>query len=170
MQDKIILGLLLDHEKLTSYDIKKIMELSTSFFYKTSLGSINPALKKLLKDNAVRLKEKIEKNRLKKYYSITKKGKKIFDDWVTKDIEISKIKVEILLKLFYFSKVTPEKKINLINGYLLKIKKHIKKLEQVKDHCLFNDCANKEQKDTLDFGIDYYNFVYKWFKNYINKN
>ena len=61
MQDKIILGLLLEKEKLTSYETKKIMENSTSLFYTTSLGSINPAFKKLEKAGAVRSIKKIGK-------------------------------------------------------------------------------------------------------------
>lgn len=166
MQDKIILGLLLEHKKLTSYDIKKIMEMSTSFFYSTSLGSINPALKKLLKKKAVEVKEKIERSRLKKYYSITKIGKEIFDDWISQDIEISKVKNDDLLKLFFISNISIKERKILIDNYLVKLKKQIEKLEHIKQHLFDNNMERKQRLDTLCFGIDYYNFVYNWFSKY----
>ena len=62
MQDKIILGLLF-YKKLTSYDMKKAMEKSTSFFYNSSLGSINPALIKLEKNEFVTFSKKVENGR-----------------------------------------------------------------------------------------------------------
>ena len=65
MQDKILLGLLIEYKTLTTYDAKKLMEISTNFFYTTSLGSINPAFKKLEKEGAVKSIEKIENGRLK---------------------------------------------------------------------------------------------------------
>ncbi len=165
MQDKILLGLLFEKEKLTSYEIKKIMENSTSLFYTTSLGSINPAFQKLEKTGAVKSNEKIENNRFKKYYSITEKGKSIFLEWMKEDIEISKLKENSLLKLFFFSHIPLEDRKIKIKNYLEKIKSHLEKLDMVETTC---GVDNKYQLDVLNLGQDYYKFLYKWFENYLN--
>ena len=54
MQDKILLGFIQDGEK-TGYQIKKMMETSTVYFFNTSLGSIYPAFKKLEKEGKVEI-------------------------------------------------------------------------------------------------------------------
>ncbi len=167
MQDKIILGLLLEKEKLTSYETKKIMENSTSLFYTTSLGSINPAFQKLEKVGAVRSIKKIENNRFKKYYSITEKGKKIFIEWMNKEIEISKLKENSLLKLFFFSQIPLETKKSIIKNYLEKIKTHLEMLNKIETTCSVDGLDNRCQYDVLNFGKDYYKFVYKWFEDYL---
>ena len=166
MQDKILLGLLLEHKTLTTYETQKLMEISTSLFYTTSLGSINPAFKKLENKDAVKSEEKIENGRLKKYYSITKKGKQIFFDWMNEDIGISKIKIDILLKLFFFSQISLQQKKILLENYLEKVKEHLEKMNGINEYCRENKVIGSPRHDTLRFGIDYYQFVYDWFEKY----
>ncbi|MCK5004319.1 MAG: helix-turn-helix transcriptional regulator [Candidatus Aminicenantes bacterium] len=164
MQDKIILGLLLDKGEMTSYKIRKIMENSTSLFYTTSLGSINPAFKKLEKEDAVSSRTEVENNRVKKYYSVTEKGKKLFTEWMRADIEISKLKENALLKMFFFAHVTPEKRKEIIENYLEKIKIHLGVLDEIGGiYCTEENCEG----DVLRFGIDYYNFTHNWFEKYL---
>ena len=166
MQDKILLGLLLEHKTLTTYETQKMMELSTSLFYTTSLGSINPAFKKLEKSGAVQSVEKVENSRLKKCYSITEEGREIFFDWMKEDIGISKVKLDILLKLFFFSQISAAQKKMLLENYLEKVKAHLEKMDRVTDYCRDNDLIGSPQHDTLRFGMDYYRFVYDWFEKY----
>ena len=166
MQDKILLGFLLEHKTLTTYETQKLMEISTSLFYTTSLGSINPAFKKLEKSGAVKSVAKVENNRLKNYYSITEKGKEIFFDWMKEDIGISKIKIDILLKLFFFSQISLEQKKILLENYLEKVKEHLEMMNGIIDYCRDNNLIGSPQHDTLRFGIDYYQFVYDWFEKY----
>ncbi len=167
MQDKILLGLLMEHKALTAYDARKIMEISTNFFYTTSLGSINPAFKKLEREKAVKSTEKVENNRLKKYYSITEKGRRIFLNWMSKDTDISKIKADILLKLFFFKQISRAQKKYLLNSYLKNIKEHLAKMDQVNTSCSDNKLTGSPRHDTLRFGMDYYRFVYSWFEEYM---
>ncbi|MCK4888331.1 MAG: helix-turn-helix transcriptional regulator [Candidatus Aminicenantes bacterium] len=149
---------------MTSYKIRKIMENSTSLFYTTSLGSINPAFKKLEKEDAVSSRTEVENNRVKKYYSITEKGKDIFLNWMEGEIEISKLKENALLKLFFFSHITPEKRKEILEAYLEKIKVHLGVLGELGDiYCTEDNCEG----DVLRFGIDYYNFINNWFEKYL---
>ncbi len=131
MQDRIVLGFLFDGGK-TGYEIKKLMEITTSNFFNTSLGSIYPALKKLEKNKMVRMEEKVEKGRLKKLYSITPKGKKHFHDWLTKEPSVIKIRAEALLKIFFFSYVSDEVRNKHVDVTMSQLEKQIEELKDIK--------------------------------------
>ncbi len=164
MQDKILLGFLLKGDR-TGYQIKKEMEGSTNFFFNTSLGSTNPALKKLELNQMVISTDVIKNGRLNKIYSITKKGKEHFHNWMTSDIVIPKIKNEMLLRVFFFSQIDRNEKESLLQNFTLKMKKHIEELEIVKENINADKC-DKNIYATLEFGIDYYTFIHNWYKKY----
>jgi len=74
------------------------------------------------------------------------------------------------LRIFFFSLIEKDLRVDLIDKYLNEIKLMIVKLEateciKAKNHettCNFGE-------DTLRFGIDYYKFLYEWFKKYKEK-
>jgi len=165
LQDKILLGFLTNGEK-TGYEIKKEMESSTNFFFNTSQGSINPAFKKLEKNGLVTSREKVEKGRLKKIYSITEKGKKAFQAWMNQDIPIPKIKGEILLRMFFFSKIAVEERIELIADYIALMEKNVAGLRDIMEYKQ-KIKADEFECDTLKFGIDVHEFSYNWLRKYM---
>ena len=168
MQDKIILGFLVK-SSLTGYGLKKIMEESTDFFFNTSLGSIYPAFKKLENKNFVTVEEKIEHGRVKKIYTITEKGRTYFQEWLKQSPEISKVKEEALLKIFFFSNLPKKERFKQIDGYLSKLESKISALEKTRENFCDNK-IDKYQTSTLEFGLDYYKFIHKWFSDFIKKN
>lgn len=168
MQDKIVLGFL-KIKPMTSYDLKKALEKSTSFFYNASLGSINPALKKNITLGNVTVDERVESGRVKKEYTITAQGEETFLEWLQEDINISKIKDEALLKLFFLGELSPEGRNRLIENYLTAIKEELENLKlqlsEVEKQTIepkYKDLA-KYQIATLRFGIDYYQFCLDWY-------
>jgi DNA-binding PadR family transcriptional regulator len=156
MQDRIVLGFLLDGGK-TGYEIKKLMELTTTNFFNTSLGSIYPALKKLEKNKMVKMEEKVEKGRLKKLYTITPKGKKFFHEWLTKDPAPFKIRAEALLKVFFFSYVSEDIRKMHVDVTMEQLEKQIVELKKLQE---FGNALGKEvdidffQMLCLKYGID----------------
>ena len=164
MQDKILLGFLTNGEK-TGYEIKKEMENSTNFFFNTSQGSINPAFKKLEQNGLVTSREKVEKGRLKKIFSITKKGQKTFLEWMNQEIPIPKIKGEILLRMFFFSKIAGNERAKLIEDYVSLMEKNVVALKKIMEYKQKIN-ADEFECDTTKFGIDVYEFSYNWFKDY----
>ncbi len=173
MIDKIILGFL-KTTNLTAYDIKKTMEQSISHFHSSSLGSINPTLKKLEKQKHVVCKEVVENNRLKKYYEITKSGLNEYSNWQKEPINIGRIKEEALVRLFFMGDNDIDARKKLITDYLSKIKEIQDSLKQVKQDLSQEEIPEeytqkaKYRLATLEFGIDYYQFTYKWFKNLLS--
>lgn len=176
MIELIILGMLSKGFPMTSYDLKKAMEKSTEFFHSSSLGSIQPALKKLELSGYLRSVEKIENNRLKKYYSVTETGKTYFAEGLRSDLGPDKIKCAQLLRVFFFENYDLDEQIQSIDQYLDYVKKIIASLNIIKTSglekmtemgfALDDFPAAQYQMDTLRFGLDYYHFVSEWFIKY----
>ncbi|WP_028612245.1 helix-turn-helix transcriptional regulator [Paenibacillus harenae] len=174
MQDKIILGLLMDGDK-SSYELQKTMEKSTGYFYNASQGSIQPALKKLMNNRHVTFSETYQGERAKKVYQITEEGKEAFFQWASQAIELEKPRDPALVKMFFFHYVEPERKIELIGQYLQEIKSVIATMTMMKRMSLEQLEKIQESMDagkiasrmaTLQFGLDYYVFLNEWYENY----
>ncbi len=176
MIELILLGMLYDGYPFTSYDLKKGMENSTEFFHSTSLGSIQPALKKMEMDGWLVSEDAIEKNRLKKYYRITGAGKAHFNEELRKDWGPDKLRCTQLVKTFFFDKLTLEEQLSSIDQYLQGISGIMAQLHEISrtadvrlaayDLTLDSCPGARSQMDTLDFGLEYHQFLTNWFTRY----
>ncbi len=167
MQDMILLGFLMDGSR-TGYQIKKLMESSTNFFFNTSLGSIYPAFKKLQRQGLVELEETVEEGRLNKLYSITEKGKKKFSEWLMVVPGLSKLRDEALLKMFFFSNLTTEERKRQVVQYLDVIRERREELIHLHER-LMDLNVDFFQMSTLEFGISYYDFLLSWHQKFIKE-
>lgn len=88
---------------LTGYEIIKMIQSSTNYFWSESEGQIYPALAQCVVNGLATCKEeKSEKiNRSKKIYSITTLGKKKLNSWLKKEPQSALVRNELLLKLFF---------------------------------------------------------------------
>ena len=77
--EHIILGLLLLQSR-TIYQLRKRINEGLNLMYSCSTGSIQSAIKKLLRHGYIDIGEVTEKGKLKKFYTITDSGKKCFHD------------------------------------------------------------------------------------------
>ena len=98
---RVILGML----KLgvaTGYDIKRVIDGSTRFFWTASYGQIYPELKRLRKAGLVRA-EQAPRGKVKRtVYSLTPKGEKALHEWLTESENVLfEIRDESLLRLFF---------------------------------------------------------------------
>jgi len=165
MQDKILLGFLMNGRK-TGYEVKKLMEGSTSFFFNTSLGSIYPAFRKLEKNGLVNLEQSVESGRVKNTYTITPEGRQAFSEWLEKSAGIQKVKEEFLLKIFFFSELPEEKRKRQIEEYVSRLAGKVEKLTLMKEGLAVNDVDAYMMK-TLEFGIDYHTFLKEWHQRFL---
>lgn len=174
MLDNIILGLLL-FKCLSIYDIKKAIDQTVSFFYSSSYGNIIPALKKLEKNELVIVKESVVNGRNRKEYTITDKGRAGFKKWLSQEIKIGKIQDEALLRLFFFTEISENERIQLLEEYTRKLESKILDLKAVENEARKMKIDKKYLEPfnyrvaTLEFGIKYYQFELKWYNNFINK-
>jgi DNA-binding PadR family transcriptional regulator len=86
----------------TGYDIKRVIDGSTRFFWTASYGQIYPELKRLRKVGLVRA-EQAPRGKVKRtVYSLTPKGEEALHDWLTDNEDVLfEIRDESLLRLFF---------------------------------------------------------------------
>ena len=98
---RVILGML----KLgvpTGYDIKKVIDDSTRFFWTASYGQIYPELKRLRRAGLVRAKDEPRGKVKRTVYELTPKGEEALREWLTdRENVIFEIRDESLLRLFF---------------------------------------------------------------------
>lgn len=96
-----ILGMLA-LEPASGYQIKKMMEESTSNFWSESYGQIYPILKQLTEEGLTTShSEKQEGKPERNIYTITARGREELIDWLGEQVEETPERLEILLKLFF---------------------------------------------------------------------
>ncbi len=166
--EKVLLGMLME-KPFTGYDIRKKMELSTKFFFSTSQGSINPAFKKLEKNNFVTIKEEIVNGRLRKTYTITDSGRSYFKEWLNSNVKVSKVKNDMLLRLFFFPHISNDERISILENYLSELEVHIETLKNLGNIPIVCENANEYEVATMEFGIGYYSFTFDWYTKYLEK-
>lgn len=167
MTEYIILGFLMNRS-MTGYDIKQMMNISTSNFMEGSFGSIYPALKKLEQKGLIFSEEITSKGKLKKVYTIKEQGKEEFIKWVGSPIEASKTSItSALSKIFFFRSLPEPQAAELINQYIKNVKSYKSNLLEVKEKVC--RVADTYEVSTLEFGIDFYDFIINWYENYLNK-
>ncbi len=99
-----LLGLLSFGPK-SGYDLKHLIETSTSNFWSESFGQIYPALKKMTEDGLVTMEEQQpEGARLRKEYKLTAAGKGKLKEWLAEPCGQQVRREELLLKLFFGDK------------------------------------------------------------------
>jgi PadR family transcriptional regulator AphA len=98
-----VLGMLSLGEKLSGYDIRKVISESTANFWSESYGNIYPVLKRLLAEGAILVAEDEAQsgNRRRRLYSITADGQSMLKEWLRQPARPVPEDNELLLKLFF---------------------------------------------------------------------
>jgi PadR family transcriptional regulator, regulatory protein AphA len=97
---RVILGMVSVAPR-TGYDIKRIADFSTKFFWGASYGQIYPELKRLENAGLVSSREEPRGAVRRRVYTLTERGKRALDEWLTNDTELFDLRDEGLLKLFF---------------------------------------------------------------------
>lgn len=168
-----IMGMLALVPKSSGYDIKKLMEGSTQYFWKESFGSIYPILGSLVKEGLIVQHEDASKSgRQKNTYELTAEGRRELEQWISKPVEMEQFRNELLLKLF-FGKMVP----------LSTTRKHVEEFQGVlnkkaKIYLSIKDKLQSEQKNdpglpywlmALDFGIRQVHAALEWCESTIKQ-
>jgi len=122
----VILGLL-TIEPLTGYEIKKLIEKSIQHFWSESNGQIYPALKSLVTEGFITLKDKQQKGKkVSHLYSITIKGRGELKKWLRETSEQKNLhRDEELLRLFFGKNASEEESIELLKTREKRIKEKL---------------------------------------------
>lgn len=179
--EHIILGLLL-LKSMTAYEISNFINKNLALICSGSSGSIQIALKKLLKNECVSINELLEGGINKKFYSITDKGNEEFQSWICSPMQTNKVKNMELSKVFFLGFSEPDKRILVIENYINQLTDVKNILQSIKDvtNTMFEENINKLNVDNpedvikyqiaiLEYGIASADFEINWYTNLIDK-
>ena len=167
--ENIILGLLLLQSR-TIYQIRKRINDGLNLMYSCSTGSIQAAIKKLLRNGYISVREITENSKLKKFYSITDCGKNYFHAWLNTPIDSSAAKNPELSKIYFLGFAEQETRIKLIENHIEDLIKMHSDLEKICNEgaILLNENQNNDiidyQLQTASYGRDFMKFNIEWYQ------
>ena len=142
-----LLGMLSFHPA-SGYEIKTAMQRTTDHFWSESDGAIYPILKQLLDEGLVTFEvENADSGKPKKVYSITEDGNAELQDWLEQDVESTRGRSELLLKIFFGKNIDKSVTKKHIENYKNKMMSTLKEYENIA-----KISATKKSKDNL-FGF-----------------
>ena len=97
---RVILGVLSLGPR-SGYDIKKLTDYSTRFFWGASYGQIYPELRRLAAAGLIEGKASPQGGRKRNVYRLTPAGRKQLRAWLDTDPEVYELRDEALLKLLF---------------------------------------------------------------------
>ena len=155
---RVILGLL-KFEHRTGYDIKRVTDFSTRFFWRASYGQIYPELRALEAAGLVRSREEPYGRRLRRVYELTAKGEGALSDWLRSEDDMFELRDEGLLRLFFGELVSDEGLLALVR----------RRREVFESHAvLFRGIAAElgevegPSGEVLRYGIEYMDWNVAW--------
>jgi DNA-binding PadR family transcriptional regulator len=110
---RVILGLL-KFAPRTGYDIKRVTDFSTRFFWRASYGQIYPELRALETAGLVRSREEPHGRRRRRVYALTSRGERALADWLHSEDDVYELRDEGLLRLFFGELVPDEELLSLV--------------------------------------------------------
>lgn len=114
---RLLLGMIAIKGRRTGYDIKRLVEVSTRFFWAASPGQIYPELKHLESVGLLTRSEEPQGGRARNVYSVTEKGGEHLHEWLTgSDDLVFEHRNEALLKLFFADGLAPTDQIEVVRA------------------------------------------------------
>lgn len=101
-----LLGLL-SQRPMSGYEMRQVMERSTSNFWTESYGQIYPALRRLVKDGLATVEEQSKDGRAKKVYKLTDAGERRLKKWLGVETRPQVSRNELLLKVYFGDRAEP---------------------------------------------------------------
>jgi DNA-binding PadR family transcriptional regulator len=111
----VILGMV-SREPRTGYEIKSLVDNSTRFFWAASYGQIYPELKRLSETGLVDGVDAPRGDRKRTVYAITADGEAELKDWLRRPPEVSEMREEGLLKLFFAGALKPAEAVETLRS------------------------------------------------------
>ena len=148
----IILGII-NIQSMTGYEIKQVFDKSLTFFSGASYGSIYPTLKKLEKAGLVSVTVEVQDGKPnRKIYAITEKGRNTYLDSLLMPIKPTRLKNDLLTRLFFFCDVPKEKRLELIDEQIRMLEDKFSFLRELET--LVKESADAFQLLCYEYGIE----------------
>ncbi len=113
----LLLGMIQVKGRRTGYEIKRLAERSTRFFWAASPGQIYPELKRLESDGLLTRSEEPQGGRARNVYSVTEPGERALREWLTESSDAAfEMRSEALLKVFFADALSTEQQIEVVRA------------------------------------------------------
>lgn len=162
----IALGIL-SIEASSGYDIAQTIKSSTNYFWSESEGQIYPTLAKCVADGLATFKEDSDNgSRIKKTYTITKKGQKVLTEWLEKKPQENRMRSEFLLKIFFARNISKEKVLSHLEDFISTQKEELKSFKETKKQLINSrDPHQPFWLSTLNYGLESTKAELTWAQN-----
>lgn len=148
----IILGII-NIQSMTGYEIKQVFDKSLTFFSGASYGSIYPTLKKLEKGGFVSVAVEVQNGKPnRKIYTITEKGRNTYLDSLLMPVKPTRLKNDLLTRLFFFSDVPQEQRLELVDEQIRMLEDKYAFLVELET--LVKESADAFQLLCYEYGIE----------------
>ena len=157
------------------YDFKLAFLKSLSLFYSSSLGSIQVAVKKLLKLGLIEIHERSTHGRAKITYRITNAGRAFFEAQFTVPIPSGRLEETILARYHFLGLIERQKRVEVLQFLTRAIETALSELQSLKsgfDHQAIPEAWQEiahYQLGTADYGIAAHQTGLAWFKNQLEQ-
>ena len=129
--ENIILSMLI-FRAMTIYEIRTYIQRNLTTVCSDSLGSIQTAIKNLIKKGFIEVREYSENGKNKKQYSITAAGVDSYKVWVGTPVNLSKMTNMEEGKLFFLGVAPKEKRIAFLKDYISSLEEELESFKAIK--------------------------------------
>jgi PadR family transcriptional regulator AphA len=171
-----LLGML-SYKPMSGYEMKKMSDHSIGHFWNENFGNIYPVLKKLEAEGLVTMiREDSDGGPSRKTYTITSDGRKILTEWLAAAPDVSPLREELLLQVFFGQWTDPDLITTKIRAEDERCSTIIRELEAIRDHMDSGQEINQAPpavrrmmkegtpywRHTINFGLHYYSGIRNW--------
>jgi PadR family transcriptional regulator AphA len=147
----VVLGLVHTLQPCTSYDMKQLVKISIGNFWPFPHSQLYAEPGRLVGDGLL-AEDQEEAGRRRRLYRLTEAGEAAFREWARMPAqEISELRDEGLLKLFFSDPADRESIVTLAKAQVKVHEERIESLSQVRDEV--SDHASPAQMATLELGL-----------------
>jgi DNA-binding PadR family transcriptional regulator len=153
-----VLGLL-SRVPLSGYDIKKIIDLSISYFWNENFGHLYTVLRQMERESLISRQVMHTSGRPdRSVFSITDKGKEVLVDWLGREPETPPTRIELLLQLFFAGSLPLPVVLEKIQKEKEKSEARLAVYETIRRHIVEQDTGSNRERApfwliTLSFGL-----------------
>lgn len=172
--DKIILAILMLKSR-TIYEIRKNFENSLNLMYSSSMGSIQAAVKKLIKEGYIVSRQQVENGKCKNMLEITESGREAFEHWINAPFSAVRNKNPELAKLYFMGLSDKAHRAERIYEHIRNLEKYRNALQAMWEEAEKTEVPEeyKElfeyQHITVKYGIDSMSFEIEWHRELVKR-
>ena len=142
----------------SGYDIKRIVDKATRFFWAASYGQIYPELHRLTSEGLIeQAGEEDGGGRRRVRYALTPAGTRALDEWLRGSAGSYELRDEWLLRLFFADALEPAEALELVRSLKLHRESVLGRLREIEAKAPQGFPAV-----VLDYGLELYSWAVEW--------